>query len=161
MLPCVSILHLLCFVQINCEAGKWSDVPARTTPCTDLCTAGYVCSAGSSTPNPQTCGGAQFYCPAGTAAPVSVSAGYYSTGGTSLATQTSQAVCPSPLDAASNGSAVYCPGTDGLIHVCPAGAWGNSSGLVSSACSGPCAAGYYCPSGSVNATAVPCGGTAV
>ena len=131
--------------QVNCAAGRWSNASALGVPCSWLCDAGYICS------------GASVYCPQGSAAAVAVSAGFYSAGGTSTYTQTMQLVCPSPSDPASNGSAVYCTG-DGLIQVCPGGKFGNASGLTSSACSGPCLAGYYCPAGSANSTAFPCGG---
>ena len=57
-----------------------------------------------------------------------------------------------------DGLSSYCPG-DGIKYTCPGGVFGDVSGLTTSACSGPCAAGYFCPSGSTNATAVRCGGT--
>merc|ERR1719502_2053227 len=36
-----------------------------------------------------------------------------------------------------------------------------AAGLTNSHCSGPCAAGYYCPSGSTSATQHECGGPGV
>ena len=155
-----ALLVVVLVLQVNCDAGKWSSANALGVPCSSLCDAGYVCAAGSTSSNPQTCGGAQFYCPAGSAAPTPVQAGYFSTGGASVAVQTAQQLCPSPQDAASNYTAVYCSG-DGYIRSCPGGSYGNSSGLTSSSCSGQCRAGFYCPPGSVNASAVPCGGTNV
>jgi hypothetical protein len=60
-----------------------------------------------------------------------------------------------------NGNvSVYCPG-DGVWYECPAGRFGNVSGLVSSDCSGECAAGYYCPVGSSQSDEHPCGGVSV
>ena len=54
----------------------------------------------------------------------------------------------------------YCPG-DGSRYQCPAGKYGNTKGLTSSACSGQCSAGYYCAAGSTSSTAAACGtGTA-
>ena len=76
-------------------------------------------------------------------APVHVSPGNYSTGG-SVATRTSETICP----IGSN----YCPG-DGLIYPCPVGRYGFSSGLMSANCAGPCTAGYFCNVGSLNSTA--------
>ena len=35
---------------------------------------------------------------------------------------------------------------------CPSGTFGNSTGLSSALCSGPCEAGHFCPPGSVSAT---------
>ena len=39
---------------------------------------------------------------------------------------------------------------------CPGGRYGATAGLGSAACSGNCSAGYACPVGSANGTAVPC-----
>ena len=39
---------------------------------------------------------------------------------------------------------------------CPAGLYGSTAGLVSSTCTGPCTAGYTCPSGSSSPTASIC-----
>ena len=41
--------------------------------------------------------------------------------------------------------------------LCPAGRYGNHSGLVTSFCSGLCQAGYYCPEGSTSPSQIPCG----
>jgi hypothetical protein len=41
---------------------------------------------------------------------------------------------------------------------CPAGRYGNSTGLVNDACSGLCAAGYWCHENSIMAKQVECGG---
>ena len=44
---------------------------------------------------------------------------------------------------------------------CPGGRFGNTSALPDASCTGSCSEGYYCPAGSSNASAVPCGGTDV
>jgi hypothetical protein len=62
-------------------------------------------------------------------------------------TRTHERMCPP-------GS--YC--VLGVRRECPAGRFGAVAGLGSSDCSGACAAGYYCPSGSTSATQLPCGG---
>ena len=142
--------------QTNCPAGKWSDVAGLGTVCTLNCSAGYVCASGASSATAQECGGQQYYCPSGSSVPLQVGAGYYSYGGAKASTATSRALCPGPLDSASNGSAVYCDGS-GDIKPCPAGSFGNTSGLSSASCSGACTAGYYCPSGAANSTVAPCG----
>ena len=144
--------------QVSCAPGTWSNVTGLGTPCTQPCRAGYVCDAASTAPDQQSCGGRQFFCPLGSAALSPVQIGYYSYGGNSDTTQTAEAMCPSPDDDGSNGTAVYCPG-DGYIHVCPGGTFGTAKGMSTSACSGSCRAGYYCPAGSVNSTASPCGST--
>ena len=146
--------------QVNCQAGRWSDQSSLGSPCQRLCDAGYVCSAGSKVSNPSSCGGAQFYCPAGSAVPTAVTPGFYSVGGSSVQTRTDQALCPSPFNATSNYTAVYCSG-NGLITVCPGGTYGDDLGLSTELCSGPCNAGYYCPAGSTNATAIACGGASL
>lgn len=51
----------------------------------------------------------------------------------------------------------YCPG-DGFRHKCRAGSFGDHEGSSSEQCTGDCSAGYYCPPGSTNGTAVRCGG---
>ena len=70
-------------------------------------------------------------------------------------TRTGQSLCPSPEDY--GGVAGYCAG-DGVVTICPAGVFGNTSGLSTPACSGDCAAGFYCPPGSWNNSAHACGG---
>ncbi len=44
----------------------------------------------------------------------------------------------------------------GSCNLCAAGSFGGTEGLTSPACSGNCSAGYACPAGSTNATAVMC-----
>jgi hypothetical protein len=56
----------------------------------------------------------------------------------------------------SGEAGTYSAGSAGVCSLCPAGAFGNATGLVSSACSGPCLAGYACPVGSTNATVTLC-----
>ena len=54
----------------------------------------------------------------------------------------------------------YCPG-DGFRYPCPEGRYGSESGLSTSNCSGPCAAGYYCRSGSISDRQFSCGNVTV
>ena len=71
-------------------------------------------------------------------------------------------MCPAPSSPANNYSASYCPGPgDGGLYTCPGGVYGNSSGLTTAACSGGCAAGFYCPPGSSTPTAMLCGNATV
>ena len=144
-------------MQIPCPAGAWSN-ETQAVSCTNPCDAGYLCSPGSTSPRPATCGGIQYYCPQGTPRPVLVDAGYYTVGGDSDATRVGQSICPSPYDVSSagNGSGVYCPG-DGRVHLCPGGVFGNDTGLSAATCSGVCTAGYYCPPGSSSPEQTPCG----
>lgn len=120
-------------------------------------TAGYYCAPGSVEPSP--CGSPAVYCPPRSRAPVPVSRGYYSivNGAASSAAsdlaplgtetvRTGELACP-------RGS--YCVG--GVRTACPAGRFGDVPGLFDETCSGPCAAGFFCPAGSVSARARPCG----
>lgn len=45
----------------------------------------------------------------------------------------------------------------GVGSQCPAGRYGNSTGMTAATCTGPCSQGYYCKAGSASATAAPCG----
>ena len=49
----------------------------------------------------------------------------------------------------------YC--NRGRAHKCPAGRYGDATGLTNPDCSGPCAGGYVCPEGSTVATHTLCG----
>jgi hypothetical protein len=51
----------------------------------------------------------------------------------------------------------YCPGNSSAIP-CPQGTYGDSTGLTSATCSGPCAVGFFCPPGSNSSTMLPCPG---
>jgi hypothetical protein len=73
--------------------------------------------------------------------------GYYTTPLTDPVTlRWGQSPCPQGL---------YC--TKGAQRACPPGRFGGSSGLFSQACSGPCAPGYYCSSGSWTQAQHECG----
>ena len=48
----------------------------------------------------------------------------------------------------------FCIG--GVLTTCSGGRFGNTTGVTVDGCSGPCAAGYYCPPGSTSPTASPC-----
>jgi hypothetical protein len=84
------------------------------------------------------------YCTASSSLPLQVEAGYFTTGN-NMTTRTGQSIC-------SPGS--YC--ANGVMVDCPAGRYGIGSGLHSALCSGPCAKGHYCPSGSTSRTQFLC-----
>ena len=82
---------------------------------------------------------------------VPVSSGYYTGPETDDATlRYAQTVCP---------VGYYC--SVGVRNPCPAGSYGNTTGLSSSSCNGPCAPGYYCAIGSTSSTQFPCGNASV
>ena len=71
--------------------------------------------------------------------------GYFCTAGST--SPTSQ-LCP---------GGAYCPGgAAGAPYLCPAGRFGNTSGVSDSGCSGACMDGYFCPSGTTSPTAYAC-----
>ena len=80
-----------------------------------------------------------------------VTAGYYSLPeGSNDTLRYDQTVCP---------LGYYCVG--GVKQACPAGTYGNTTGLGSKECSGQCRGGYFCPLASVNDTQFPCGNDSV
>ena len=146
---------------VPCPAGRFGDsiglVDATcSTDCwlggcneqTNLCQAGYFCPKGSISSTQLTCGGADRYCPAGSAAPVLVSDGYYTVGPFPVENEFTR-VDQLPCEAG-----FYCSG--GVRYPCPAGTFGAFPGLTGPACSGVCPLGHYCPEGSVNATRFAC-----
>lgn len=143
-----------CLLGFYCVAGTVNPVPCpagtfgsstglKASVCSGKCVAGYYCLEGSTSGTQNTCGSVTKYCPEGASAPLSVRAGYYTDGGT-LTTRTSEVLCPL-------GS--YCEG-DGYFKQCGAGLYGSVGGLSTPSCSGQCSEGFYCPMGSINATAV-------
>jgi sugar lactone lactonase YvrE len=52
----------------------------------------------------------------------------------------------------------FCPSGTGTALPCPAGSFGNASGLSAPTCSGPCTAapGFACPGGSTTPAGMPC-----
>ena len=75
--------------QVPCEAGTYSTNGIECKPCA----RGYYCNAGSNSPTQYECGGEFVYCPAGSAAPINVPLGFYSTGGESPMTRQNAVSC--------------------------------------------------------------------
>ena len=84
------------------------------------------------------------FCPTGSILPIRPLPGYFTAGGTDT-TRNKQIPCPV-------GS--YC--VEGVVHNCPSGRYGRSERLWTPQCSGVCAKGHYCPSGSTSSTMVAC-----
>ncbi len=129
--PCPAGSYSLAFAAscMDCPAGLYGALPATgTSSCTAPCRPGtFGVTGGQTSP---TCSGnctAGYACPAGSTSPTAQQCpiGRYSVAGS--------AVCPE----------------------CPAGVYGDSVGLISPTCSGPCAVGYVCPPGSNTSTPVP------
>jgi len=108
-------------------------------------TAGFYCPSEPNNPSTSSmevpCGSVDRYCPANSSAPSGVDIGYYSIGGegygeTAELYRIRQEICP-------KGS--YCD--NGRKHNCPAGTYGDQTGLFYQFCSGFCPAGFYCVEG--------------
>lgn len=151
-------------VCLNCTAGRFGQGQGLTSSlCTGPCSAGYACPAGSPTATASSCAVGKYSeagaslctdCPEGTYGAVQ-----------GLATPLCTGLCAAGYACApgsTNATAAACAqGKYSLAGAaactsCPAGSYGETAALNTSACSGQCTAGYYCPSGSVNATAVVC-----
>lgn len=133
--------------QHKCPAGTWgTSTGLSSASCSGKCPAGRICPAGTSTSNVQDCGPPSFYCKEGsksTSDRIICPSGSYTTGEPNR--KTAKETCP---------KGHYCK--DGVMIECPAGRYGSTTGLSTSACSGICTAGYHCPKGSISATQEPC-----
>lgn len=139
-----------------CPGGQYgSSFGLENDFCSGPCAAGYYCPSASINSTALFCGGADVYCPTGSAVPLPVSIGYYSINlsgeddpGQELV-RTAQEIC---------GPGYYCE--DGLRLACMGGTYGDAVGMNNSIqrapylCSGLCPAGYFCPEAS--AAPIPC-----
>jgi len=136
--------------EYRCPAGRFGAVTGLTdSSCSGKCTAGYYCPEQSTSPAQVECGfnnsiPNNVFCYDGSTAPSIVHPGYYSVGN-DRTRRTGEVECP---------LGAYC--SEGVIYDCPAGRYGITTRLESSDCSGPCQAGFYCPSGSVTRNELPC-----
>jgi hypothetical protein len=138
-------------LRLACPPGRYGDVAALISPsCSGQCSAGFACGWASTNSTMKACGGLDFYCPAGSGAPTPVDIGYYTPADEPMHARTRQAVCE---------PGYWCAG--GVRRACPAGRYGAVAAQSSAQCSGPCAAGYWCPPASTSATEVPCGSAGV
>lgn len=118
-----------------CPAGRYGNQVGETSPlCTGVCKRGYYCPLGSTSPTEFQCGSSSNVCRIGSPYPISVLEGYYTVGGLN-STRFHQLECE---------PGYFCMG--GVKFQCPAGTYGATYGLTTSACSGKCKGGYYCPS---------------
>ena len=159
-----------------CPAGRFgSTLGSTTSSCTGVCKEGYYCPERSVSDAHQRCGAVHLYCPRGSAVPVQVSPGHYTTGGNSATqdlddgkasgpnhhgdndeyTRTGQRLCePGHYCGAVNSLNAY-PG--GVRRDCPRGTYGSQYGLESVGCSGSCPKGHYCPTRTIKPTNCPAG----
>ena len=126
-------------------AGRWGKAGESNPSCTGPCTAGYYCPEASYSATQNPCGNVTVYCPEGSSTPLTVDSGFYSSP-LEIAedTRTGQTVAPKGHYADS-----------GALYPCPAGTFSNSLGATSCT-DNICSAGFYCPEGSISATAREC-----
>ena len=132
-------------IDSTCSSDCWQ---GGCNPEVSACMQGYFCPLGSIAANQYSCGGADRYCPTGSASPVPVSDGFYTVSAdfeNSIYTRVKQQLCERGF---------YCSG--GMKYPCPAGTFGSFPGLTEPACSGQCPFGYFCPEGTINATMYSC-----
>ncbi|GMH53582.1 hypothetical protein TrRE_jg872, partial [Triparma retinervis] len=121
-----------------------------------VCAAGHYCPAASTSAESVECGGQDKFCPTGASTPTAVSSGHYTIGNVSLLGQDQsiydenrrfvESVCEPGR---------FCSG--GVRQKCDGGTYGSSTGNTASTCEGPCAAGFYCPAGSISEKENRCG----
>ena len=139
-----------------CRAGYYGDsLGMSSDTCTGKCPAGYHCPAGTSSSTSRPCTDAATYCPEASAAPVHVPLGFYSIDSRGDAVQESGL---NAVNIKSCETGKWC--ANGRWNVCPAGTYGASLGLQTTACSGDCTAGYFCAKGSTSALSEACGSVA-
>lgn len=120
--------HCIDGVKAPCAAGRYGSEPGLSTAeCSALCEAGFVCSTAAKAPNsdhPQAgvevteCGSASVFCAQGSASPVLVRDGYFSTPvDAAPERRTGEEVCPA-------GSACLA----GIQQLCEAGKFGQDIG---------------------------------
>ena len=143
-------------------AGYFGGEGASTSQGSSECPAGYYCPLGSADtvcgaagaptncrkrcgyglPNPES-----YFCPAGSSIKTAVRVGYYAAGigdpANEEETRDQEKECKPPY---------YCPGGGTLGNgeeiFCPAGRFGATNRLTDASCSGACAPGFFCTTGS-------------
>lgn len=155
-------------LKAACPAGRYGASEGLSSAmCSGLCSEGYYCRPGSTSPQQNPCGSRIMTCPLGSASPTRIRAplrhessttpdqnrpavySIDSVGEDGVETEpirVSEKLCPIGF---------YC--AEGKRFPCPAGRYGDQEGQHSQLCTGPCHAGYYCPEGSMRARQIKCG----
>eukprot|EP00762_Andalucia_godoyi_P006917 ANDGO_08315.mRNA.1 Reticulocyte-binding protein 2 homolog a len=143
---------------LPCSPGYYCPNANSTTDKYGVCSAGYVCVRGASSPTPNdgltgyVCP-IGYYCPANSAAPSGCPAGKYSPvqGKVSCDVCDTGRMCPFANMTATLPCQTgrYCPSgaVDGTP--CPAGTFNNITGLSTSSDCFPCSTGFYCPTSGI------------
>lgn len=137
-----------------CPSGVYGlEAGLSDAACTAPCPEGWFCPPGTERPFSNPCSTSPTeYCPAGSSRPELTKFGYY-------------AVQPHINEGGGFGAIQICPRGSycvaGQRHDCPAGRYGSALQTTDTSCSGECAAGFYCPAGSITFNEVQCDSTAV
>ena len=142
-----------CCVSTSLDVDNDNCVPTT-------CEAGHYCPPASTSATQNECGNGgtepQLFCPEGSALPLSASAGHYTIGSLSNA-GSYQVVGDVNRRSAEVSSEPGTYSVGGVRRPCPAGRFGETAGLTTAACSGPCAPGHYCEEESVSGLQNRCG----
>ena len=134
-------------VRRPCPAGRFGSGSGETDPlCSGPCHAGFWCPEGSHTGMAQECGGPSLFCPVGSTQPREVPPGFVGVPTMEPRRQYGIKMCE---------QGVFC--LLGAQAKCAAGRFGSRTGEGNPACSGECAAGFFCPPGSTWNEAEQCG----
>jgi hypothetical protein len=148
----------------QCPAGTYGTGDGLSA-CTGVCSAGFACPAGSTTPTATECPAGQ-YSTEGAASCIPCPSGSYGeTPRLSTAVEACNGTCAPGYacgPGSTNGTASPCPAgqysTEGASTClpCPAGRYGGAPAMPNSSCTGGCSPGFTCPAGSTNGTASAC-----
>ena len=128
-----------------CSAGYYGKSSGAASyssgDCAGMCTAGFYCPEGAVCANGATDAGA-------CTIPKSCTGGFYCLAGSTTSDGIVRAgsATPCPIGSYSTGGA-----STPACTPCDAGLYGDATTQFASTCTGPCAAGYFCASGSTNA----------
>lgn len=137
----------------NSPGKTWSELTGLSSTYFGQCTAGYVCSGGSTTPTPtdnivgKICPVGS-YCPTGTVTEIECTTGYYSpnTGASSCTICPAGTYCDAPGMSSTNTCRAgrYCPAGSVVESYCGYGTYNTNTGSTSSSACTACDATYYC-----------------
>ena len=103
----------------ECPSGRYGSINGlQHANCSGLCKEGYYCERASVAATHKKCGGHNHHCPEGSSLPTLTYKGYYSIGGASYLTRTSQTLCE---------PGHFCRWGEKLA--CPTGSYGTTYGL--------------------------------
>ncbi len=139
----------------QCPPGTFGDVSGlHSEDCSGLCHGGYYCPAGSISGDEIGCGRYQ-YCPEGSASPLVVREGFYTTIAYNESDYELQSVKPLKVEELECPKGHFC--YKSVRYQCSAGTYGDKTRESSPNCTGFCEAGFYCRQGSTSSRESRCG----